>query len=340
MLGAPTRGGCSGHPRAEGALGRGCAPRAAQEPARSASWRCSSPREPSSRFLPSLPSRRSSGRLPRRSCAQGQAVEQMPPGIAGAAARGARDEVGIQRCLSDLIPNGIFWALFFTSQPFIFFFFCFPILALLPIPSWFVPVSACCRPMGLGCLVGTVEHPLRRGHCACSHPQISVPPPLGQPSPASCPPRNARRGHHEPWGQPRAPYRPFAALVKPRTPTGKGRTPPGIPGVLLGGMRGTPQKVSSLLGTPVPASVANIWRRLFGWEAARRGARRRGAGGGEDLRLVSGAVNPSCNWDFSRPNYPWGSGTRRLPARACGTGNGPGGAWVLFGVSPFAGALR
>lgn len=63
------------------------------------------------------------------------------------------------------------------------------------------------------------------------------------------------------------------------------------------------------------------------------GERGSDGGGGEDLRLVSWAVNPSCNWDFSLPNYPRGSGTQWLPARACGTGDGLCGAGMLFDFS-------
>lgn len=57
------------------------------------------------------------------------------------------------------------------------------------------------------------------------------------------------------------------------------------------------------------------------------GARR---GGGDDLRLVSRAVNPSCNWDLSLPNWLQESEAPRLPRRGAGTGDVPCGAVVLF----------
>lgn len=121
-----------------------------------------------------------------------------------------------------------------------------------------------------------------------------------------------------PKTQRHTPVYPLRSPLKTPNPGGKRKNPPGTLAVHLGGVWGRgrpPLKVSSPLETTVPALAANIWRRLFGWEAARRGARQGekavgGGGGGKDLRLVSWAVNPSCNWDFSLPNYPRGSGTQ------------------------------
>lgn len=71
---------------------------------------------------------------------------------------------------------------------------------------------------------------------------------------------------------------------------------------------------------------------------ARRGARR---GGGDDLRLVSRAVNPSCNWDLSLPNWLQESETPRLPRRGAGTGDVPCGDAVLFlFIFPFLASFR
>lgn len=75
------------------------------------------------------------------------------------------------------------------------------------------------------------------------------------------------------------------------------------------------------------------------------GARR---GGGDDLRLVSRAVNPSCNWDLSLPNWLQESEAPRLPRRGAGTGDVLCGAVVLFlfifyfflFIFPFLASLR
>ena len=81
------------------------------------------------------------------------------------------------RAASPLSSQMAFFGAYFSALS---HFFWFPIPAPLALPTRFVPVSACRWLMGLGCVTGTVEHPLSRG---CKLPALRPFPPPKSASP-------------------------------------------------------------------------------------------------------------------------------------------------------------